>query len=42
MMLMPAIEYRGRSSKTDIEQDEVKLYEETLELVRFILGLAKK
>lgn len=42
VMLMPAIEYVGRKGVPDVEPDEAKKYEETMELVRFILGLAKK
>ena len=41
-MIMPAIEYRDRIGLPDVEPDEAKKYEETMELVRFILGLAKK
>lgn len=38
-MLMPAIEYKGQSNT---KQDDVKKHDDIMELVKFILGLAKK
>ncbi|MBI3221554.1 MAG: hypothetical protein HYZ46_00360 [Nitrosomonadales bacterium] len=38
-MLMPAIEYKGQA---DAKKDDVKKHDDIMELVKFIMGLAKK
>ncbi len=42
VMLMPAIEYRGQTGTSDIKQEETGKHDDIMEMVKFILGLAKK